>query len=402
MAFKYRLRSYLGLSILIMAGLLLLTAGCQKVQTKEVPPVPSVEVAEVVAKDVPIYSEWTASTDGFVNATIRAQVQGYLVEQNYKDGDFVLKGQILFKIDPRTFQAALDQAKGILNEQRARWENARANLDRIKPLVEQKAVSMKDFDEAVGTEQATHAAVIAAQAVVEKAQLDLGFTKVISPIDGIAGIARTQLGNLVGPGSIEELTMVSTVNPIKVFIPMSEQEYLKYVVNGHGRAQQIPLELILADEKVHPYKGTFAFAARQVDVRTGTIRVAALFPNPGNVLRPGQFARVRAQTMIKKGALLVPQRAVVELQGKYQVAVVNSDNQVTIKQVKPAERVGNLWVIEEGLRPAEQVVAEGLQKIKDGTVVTTKPFHPDSRTPPEIKPRVKTELQPAAPKAGKN
>ena len=262
MAFKDRLRSYLGLSILIMAGLLLLTAGCQKVQTKEVPPVPSVEVAEVVAKDVPIYSEWTASTDGFVNATIRAQVQGYLVEQDYKDGDFVLKGQILFKIDPRTFQAALEQARGQLTEQMARWENARANLERIKPLVEQKAVSMKDFDEAVGTEQATHAAVIAAQAVVDKAQLDLGFTKVISPIDGIAGIARTQLGNLVGPGSIEELTMVSTVDPIKVFIPMSEQEYLKYVVNGHGRAQQIPLELILADEKVHPYKGTFAFAAR--------------------------------------------------------------------------------------------------------------------------------------------
>ena len=280
-----------GVSLLLLQGMTWLSLGCQKEPTPKAPPTMTVEVAEVVAKDVPIYSEWTASTDGFVNATIRAQVQGYLVEQDYKDGDFVLKGQILFKIDPRTFQAALEQARGQLTEQMARWENARANLERIKPLVEQKAVSMKDFDEAVGTEQATHAAVIAAQAVVEKARLDLGFTKVISPIDGIAGIARTQLGNLVGPGSIGELTMVSTVNPIKVFIPMSEQEYLKYVVNGHGRAQQIPLELILADERVHPYKGTFAFAARQVDVRTGTIRVAALFPNPGNVLRPGQFAR---------------------------------------------------------------------------------------------------------------
>ncbi len=402
MARKDSIGSFLGPSILIMMSGLMLLTGCKKAQTKEAPPVPIVEVSPVLVKDVPIYSEWTASTDGLVNATIRAQVQGYLIERNYMEGGYVTKGQVLFKIDPRPFQAALNQAKGILTEQRARWENARANLDRIKPLVEQKAVSLKDLDDAVGTEQATHAAVIAAQAVVEKAQLDLGFTRITSPIDGIAGIAKAQLGNLVGPGSIEELAMVSTVNPIKVYIPMSEQEYLRYVVNGHGHGQQIPLTLILADEKVHPYKGAFAFAARQVDVRTGTIRVAALFPNPGNVLRPGQFARVRAQIMIKNGALLVPQRAVVELQGKYQVAVVNSDNKVTIKQVKPAERMGNLWVIEEGVKPGEQVVTEGLQKVKEGTVVTTKPFRPDSGTPPEIKPQVKTGLQPAGPRAGKN
>ncbi|MBI5605881.1 MAG: efflux RND transporter periplasmic adaptor subunit [Deltaproteobacteria bacterium] len=364
--------------ILLMFGITLFSIGCKKNQAKEGFSKIIVEVAPVLLKDVPIHSEWTASTDGFVNATIRAQVQGYLVEQDYKEGDFVLKGQVLFKIDPRFLQATLDQARGQLTEQRARWENARANLERIKPLVAQKAVSQKDFDEAVATERVTLAAVVAAQAVVDKAQVDLGFTRIISPIDGIAGIARAQLGNLVGPGSIEELTTVSTVDPIKVYFPMSEQEYLKYMANGNGKTQQIPLELILADGNVHPFQGKLAFADRQVDLRTGTIKVAALFKNPGNVLRPGQFARIRARIMVKKGALLVPQRAVIELQGKYQAAVVGPDNKVSIRQVKAAERVGNLWVIEEGLNPGEQVVIEGLQKIKDGMVVATRPFRSDS------------------------
>jgi membrane fusion protein (multidrug efflux system) len=396
MAWKNKVGLFLGVSILTMSLLMLLTAGCKKAQTKEAPSVPFVDVAQVMVKDVPIYSEWTASTDGFVNATIRAQVQGYLVEQDYKEGDFVLKGQVLFKIDPRFLQAALEQAKGQLTEQRARWENALANLERIKPLVAQKAVSMKDLDDAVGSERATHAAVIAAQAAVDRAQVDLGFTKITSPINGIAGIARAQIGNLVGPGSIEELTTVSTVDPIKVYFPMSEQEYLKYMANGNGKAQQIPLELILADGIVHPYKGVFAFADRQVDIRTGTIKVAALFKNPGNVLRPGQFARIRARIMVKKGALLVPQRAIMELQGKYQAAVVGSDNRVMIRQVKAVERVGNLWVIEEGLKPGEQVIIEGLQKIKEGTVVATKPFRLDSGTASMSGP------QSAVQKAGKN
>ncbi len=191
-------------------------------------------MVDVIKKDVPIYSEWTASTDGLVNATIRAQVQGYLIKRDYTEGDVVKKGQVLFEIDPRTFQAALEQAQGQLAEQQARWETAKANLERIKPLVEQRAVSKKDYDDAVGAEAATHAAVIALQALVDKTKLDLGFTKITSPIDGIAGIAKAQLGNLVGPGSVEELTMVSTVDPIKVYILMSEQEYLKYVQNGSG------------------------------------------------------------------------------------------------------------------------------------------------------------------------
>ncbi|MBI5585533.1 MAG: efflux RND transporter periplasmic adaptor subunit [Deltaproteobacteria bacterium] len=381
--------------LIIVSGVMLLTTGCKKPQTQEAPPVPLVEVGPVLVKDVPIYSEWTASTDGFVNATIRAQVQGYLVEQDYKEGDFVLKGQVLFKIDPRFLQAALEQARGQFTEQRARWENARANLERIRPLVAQKAISLKDFDDAVASERATLAAVVAAQAVVDKALVDLEFTRIISPIDGIAGIARAQLGNLVGPGSIEELTTVSTVDPIKVYFPMSEQEYLKYMANGNGKAQKIPLELILAAGIVHPYQGKLAFADRQVDIRTGTIKVAALFKNPGNVIRPGQFARIRARTSVKKRALLIPQRAVMELQGKYQAAVVGSDNKISIRQVKAAERIGNLWVIEEGLKSGEQVVTEGLQKVKDGTIVVTKPFRPDSGVASMTGP------QPAIQKTGK-
>jgi membrane fusion protein, multidrug efflux system len=393
--------------LLIMLGLIVLLTGCKQDSKKETPPVPLVEVVNVKVKDVPIYSEWTASLDGYVNATIRAQVQGYLIERDYKEGDFVKKGQGLFKIDPRFFQAALEQAKGHLTEQRARWENAKANLERIKPLVEQKAVSMKDLDDAIGTEQATHAALITAQAIVDKAQVDLGFTKITSPIDGIAGIARAQLGNLVGPGSIEELATVSTVDPIKLYVPMSEQEYLKYLVNGRNQARQLPLELILADDRLHPHRGTFAFAARSVDVKTGTIKVAALFKNPGNVLRPGQFARVRARTLVKKGALLVPQRAVTELQGKYQVAVVGSDNKVAIRLVNVGERFENFWLLEEGLKSGERVIVEGLQKVKPGMVVSTKPFNPESGTKPEIRPQgtsaaeVKTGTRPGSPETGK-
>jgi membrane fusion protein (multidrug efflux system) len=333
-----------------------------------------------------MYTEWIASTDGLVNATIRAQVQGYLIKQNYKEGDFVKKGQVLFEIDPRPFEAVLEQAKGQLAQQQARWETAKANLGRIKPLAEQKAMSMKDLDDATGTEQATRAEVIAAQAVVDKARVDLGFTKITSPIDGIAGIARAQLGNLVGPGSIEELTTVSTVNPIKVYIPMSEQEYLRDMQNGRGRTQPVTLDLILADGSVHPHKGVLAFADRQVDVRTGTIKVAGLFPNPGNILRPGQFARVRARTMIKKGAILVPQRAVGELQGSYQVVVVGPDNKVDIRPVKVAERVDNLWVISEGLKPGERVVAEGIQKVKQGMNVNPKPYGGQPQTKAEAPP----------------
>jgi membrane fusion protein (multidrug efflux system) len=246
--------------------------------------------------------------------------------------------------------------------------------------------------------EASQASVLATQAALEKVQLDLGFTHIISLIAGIAGIAKAQIGNLVGPGSIEELTTVSTVDPIKVYIPMSEQEYLRDMQNGRGRIrQQVPLELILADGSIHPRKGVLAFADRQVDVRTGTIKVAALFPNPGNVLRPGQFARVRAERQIKKGALMVPQRAVTELQGSYQVAVVGFDNKVDIRPVKVAERVDNLWVIDAGLKIGERVVVEGVQKVKQGMNIKPIPYgaRPEAKaeTPSMSKPKPAVQVK---------
>jgi membrane fusion protein, multidrug efflux system len=359
-------------SVIIITMLLVTAAACKKPQI-EAPQPPVVDVADVIQRDVPIYMEWVASTDGSVNATIRAQVSGYLTKQYYKEGDLVKKGQLLFQIDPRLFQAAVDQAKGELALQQARWTTAKANLKRIKPLAEQNAVSQKDLDDATGQEQATHASVIASQATVDKARLDLGFTKVISLIDGVAGIAKAQIGDLVGPGQIEELTTVSTVNPIKVYVPISEQEYLKAMEERSKRSEKVVLEMILSDGSVYPHKGEFTFADRQVDPTTGTIKVASLFPNPGNLLRPGQFARIRAQIGIVRGALLVPQRAVIDIQGTYQIAVVGPGNKVDIRPVEVGERVGSLWVISKGLKAGEKIVVEGVQKVKQGMPVVYKP-----------------------------
>lgn len=358
--------------------------GCSQGQKTSLLP-PDVEVIDVVQRDVPVYSEWVGTTDGLVNATIRPQVTGYLIKQNYKEGSNVKKGQVLFEIDPRTFQANLDQAQGQLAQQMARWETAQANLKRIRPLAEQNAVSKKDLDDAIGMEQSTHASVISAQAAVDKARLDLEFTKVTSLIDGIAGIAKAQIGDLVGPGQIEELTTVSTLDPIKAYVPISEQEYMKAMQESSGTPREIPLSLVLADGSVYPHTGTFAYADRQVDVKTGTIMIATLFPNPGNLLRPGQFARVRAALKTRSGALLIPQRAVSELQGSYQAAVVDADNKVNIRPVKVAERVETLWVIDDGLKAGERVVAEGVQKVKNGMVVNPKPFGSTAaaaKTPP--------------------
>ena len=384
-----------------------LTAGalvaCQKEEKAgSTPPPPAVEVVELIQKDVTIHSEWVGTMDGSVNATIRPQVTGYLVKQNYKEGDSVKKGQLLFEIDPRTFQAAVNQAKAALDQAvaslerakaevavvDARWVTAKANLGRIKPLAEQNAVSKKDLDDATGIElstrsavQAAKAAVVAAQATVgaskaelERAQLDLEFTRVISPIDGIAGAAKAQIGNLVGPGSTEELTTVSQVDPIKVYAALSEQEYLKAAERQEARRGEVPIEMILADGSVYPHKGEFSFADRQVDVRTGTIRVTLLFPNPSNLLRPGQFARIRAEMEMKKGALTLPQRALTDVQGKQMVAVVGPDNKVSIKPVKAGARFGQLRVIEEGLQAGQKVVAEGIQKVRDGVVVSPLPY----------------------------
>jgi membrane fusion protein (multidrug efflux system) len=361
------------LSLTIAVLLLASAAGCSK-KPKEAPKPPVVEVITVIQKDVPVYKEWIGTLDGMVNATIRAQVQGYLIKQNYRDGDLVKKGQILFEIDPRTFQASLEQARGELEAQQARWTTAKANLARIKPLAAVNAVSKKDLDDAAGAEQAARAAVFAAQANVDKARLDLGFTKIMSPVEGIAGLAKAQIGNLVGPGAMEELTTVSTVNPIKVYFQISEQEYLQSAERPESLREKREGELILADGSIYPQKGHFAFADRQVDITTGTIKVAAVFPNANNFLRPGQYGRVRVAISVRKNALLVPQRSVSEVQGKYMVAVVGTDNKVDIRPVKAAERVDSLWVILEGLKPGERVVVEGIQKVRPGMPVTPKDF----------------------------
>ncbi len=380
-------------STVIVICTALFLVGCKKEEKAAASP-PVVEVVDVIQKDVPISSEWVGTADGIVNATIRAQVQGYLIKQNYKEGDLVRKGQVLFEIDPRTFEAALEFAKGQLAAQQARWDTTKANLNRIKPLAEQNAVSQKDLDDAIGAEQAAHAAVISAQAGVEKAQLDLGFTKVTSLIDGIAGIAKAQIGNLVGPGAVEELTTVSTVDPIKVYVQISEREYMRYVGKGGQTAVRRPIELILAGGAVYPHKGEFAFADRQVDVRTGTIRVAGLFPNPGNILRPGQFAKVHVVTDIRKGALLVPQRAVGDVQGKNLVAVIGADNKVELRPVKVAEQIGSDLIISEGLKAGETIVVEGIQKVKSGMTVSPKPFTPGAAA---AQGAAKPETKPATP-----
>jgi membrane fusion protein (multidrug efflux system) len=358
--------------VIAVSLLVIFAAGCAK-EEQAGPQAPEVEVVDVVQKDVPVFSEWVGTTDGLVNAIIRAQVTGYLIKQNYKEGNMVKKDQVLFEIDPRVFQAAFEQARSQLAQQRASWNTAKANLSRIKPLAAQNAVSKRDLDNAIGTEEKAHALVLEAQAALDKAQLDLGFTKVTSLIDGIAGIAKAQIGDLVGPGRIDELTTVSTVDPIKVYVPISEQEYIKAMQKGATETQQLALELILADGSIYPHKGEIAFADRQVDVKTGTIRVATIFPNPGNLLRPGQFARIKAATAVRNGALLVPQRAVTEQQGSYQVAVVSADNKISIRPVKVAERIGSLWIITEGLKPGERVVAEGIQKVREGMLVVSKP-----------------------------
>ena len=372
-----------------------LASGCKK-KEQAAPPPPAVEVVTVVQKDVPIYREWVGSLDGYVNAVIRPQVTGYLIKQNYREGDLVKKGQVLFEIDPRTFQAALDQAKAQLAQQKARHDTAKANLARIRPLAEKNAVSQKDLDDAIGAELSTRSSVEAAQAAVEEAQLHLGFTRITSPVDGIAGIAKAQLGNLVGPTMLSDLTGVSTVNPIKCYINVSEREYL--AVNGsHKNPETIPLELVLADGSTYPYKGHLALSDRQIDPTTGTLKVGALFANPGNKLRPGGYGLIRAVMAVRNGALLVPQRAVTDMQGKFLVAVVGADNKADIRPVKVAERIGSDWIIAEGLKPGETVVAEGTQKVKPGMPVTPKPFSPEPKGAPGTP--AKPEAKPAAPAA---
>jgi membrane fusion protein (multidrug efflux system) len=325
-----------------------------------------------------MYSEWVATLDGYVNAEIRPQVSGYIIKQDYTEGSLVRKGQVLFAIDPRPFQATLARAKGDLAQAQAQLGKSTLDVERDTPLAEARAIAKSQLDNEVQAKLGAQAAVESAKAAVEQAELNLEWTKVTSLVDGIAGIAQVQMGNLVGPSSI--LTSVSQVDPVKAFFPITEREYLLAQNKGNASSGKHPisffgnsLQLILTDGSTYPQKGRILLADRQVDPGTGTIRIVAAFPNPGNVLRPGQYGRVRVETSMKKAALLLPQSAVQHLQGGYQVAVVGRDHKVSMRTIKPGATVGTMWVIDEGLKPGEQVVVEGLQQIREGTLVTPKP-----------------------------
>jgi RND family efflux transporter MFP subunit len=340
---------------------------------------PDVKVIAVAQRDVPIVSEWVATLDGYVNAQIQPQVTGYIVKQTYREGSPVHKGDILFEIDPRPFQALLDQAKAQLAQAGAQMGKTQLDVDRDTPLAKERAIAQSQLDNDVQANLAAKAAVQSSEAQVEQAQLNLGFTHVTSLFDGIAGIAQVQIGNLVNPSIV--LTSVSQVNPIKAYFPISEQEYLRLADRINAPQNHIdapkdapPLDLILADGTVYPSKGRVLYTDRQVDITTGSIRVVSAFPNPKNFLRPGQFGRVRASTYTRTGALLVPQRAVIELQGSFQLAVVGRDNKVSVRIVKVGERVGTEWIIDSGVKQGEMVIVEGVQKVRDGVSVNPKPL----------------------------
>jgi membrane fusion protein (multidrug efflux system) len=367
-----------------MVGFLALAAitllgGCASKTEAAAPPPPEVQVVNIQQKDVPVYREWVAILDGYVNADIRPQVSGYLLKQNYREGSLVHKGDVLFEIDRRPFEAALQQAQGQQAQAEAQLGKTTLDVQRDTPLAKQSAIPQAQLDNDIQANAAATAVVEANKAQVAQARLNLGFTKVRSLVDGVAGLAKGQIGDLVGPTSL--LTTVSQLQPIKVYFSISEQEYLPFAatisemtsgkrVAGKGKT----LELILADGSVYPSKGSILIADRQVDLKTGTIRFAGAFDNPGGMLRPGQFARVRIPTALAKNALLVPQRAVMETQGSYQVAVVTPDNKASIRPVTVGERVGDMWIIKNGVQPSEQVIVEGFQKVREGSPVVPKPF----------------------------
>jgi len=387
-----------GVFCLVVIGLIIGAMRPKRVSGAQPGASPDVEVVQVEQKDVPIYGEWIGTLDGFTNADVRAQVTGYLLRQGYQEGAFVRKGQLLFEIDPRPFQAALDQAEGQLAQAKAVLANAQAvqgrtelDVNRYIPLAKEQAASQQDLDNAVQNNMAAKATVATAQAqiktaeaAVETAKINLDFTRLVAPIDGIAGQAQLQVGALVNPSS-GPVTAVSTVDPIKVYFTVSESEYLDWnrrfpTENTREAARKsLRLELTLADGTTYTHEGTVYFADRQVNQSTGAIRIAGLFANPGNILRPGGYGRVRTAKRVQKDALLVPQRAVSELQGGYQVAVVDGENKVSIRTVKVGDRVGSQWIVAEGLKQGERVVVEGVQKVRPGTQVNPKLFASETK-----------------------
>jgi membrane fusion protein, multidrug efflux system len=384
-------RSFLGL--VLFAGLLAVgIAGCGSGAAPAGGPPPTVQVVPVQQKDVSLNSEWIATMDGYVNAQIQPHVSGYLVRQNYREGSVVRKGDVLFEIDPRPFQATFDQAQGQLTQARAQVIQAQAQLGkagqdvaRDSPLADAKAIAQSQYDDdvqakagATAAVAAAEAAVQAAQAAVEQAQLNLSFTKITSLVDGVAGIAQAQIGDLVATTSV--LTSVSQVDPIKVYFPMSEQDYLRaQKISAGGKDREalplagVPLTLLLSDGSVYPYPGKVLWTDRQIDPSTGTIRVAAAFPNSGNVLRPGQYGRVRAATENRQNALLVPQAAVNELQGSFQVAIVGSDNKVKIQPVQVGAQLGSDSIITQGVSAGDRVMVGGMQYARPGATVNPVP-----------------------------
>jgi membrane fusion protein (multidrug efflux system) len=351
------------------------------------PPMPTeVLVAEVAQQDVPVTGDWVGTTDGYINAQIRAKVQGYLLKKAYRDGSTVQAGQVLYQLDPRQYQADVEKAAGDLSQAQANLEKSKLNEAKYRPLVASGAVSRREYDDTVQEVRANQAAVEASRGNLAAAKLNLEWTRIVSPIDGVAGITQAQIGDLISPTTV--MTTVSQVDPIKVYFPISEQEYLRFAdgierFRRTGDSSTAPtLQLILANGDLYPRTGKPSAVARQVESQTGAIQIEALFDNPDNLLRPGQFARIRAVTQQLKGALVVPQRAIQEVQGNYQVAVVGPDDTVDIRAVKVGPRDGPLWVITNGVQAGERVVAEGFQKVRTGSKVNPKPYVADAKDQP--------------------
>jgi len=370
------MRNSLALLLALAAGLDL---GCARTASAP-PPETEVLVTPVVQKDVPILSEWIGTLDGSVNAAIRPKIEGYLRRQVYKEGQYVNAGDLLFEVDPRQSRAALEQANGALGQAEALLAKATRDVERFTPLAAERAVSQQELDDALSAQRNAKAAVASARAVVDQASLNLGWTKVTSPIAGIVGIAKSQVGDLVNTQTV--MTTVSTVDPIRVNYGISEREYMRFAerINrpNYATTRQGPLlELVLDDGNVFPHQGQAVLADREVDARTGTMTVKGFFPNPHHILRPGQYAKVRAALDVKTGALLVPQKAVTELQGGFRVVVVGADGKADIRAVEPGERVGSLWIIDKGVKAGENVIVAGLQFVRPGMTVKARPAPPE-------------------------
>lgn len=359
---------FLGVSLLVF----FLLAGCSSNEEKPAPPPPGVTVAPVIEKEVPLHNEWVGTMVGNVDAEIRPKVDGFLLSRLYTEGSFVTKGQPMFQLDKRQAEAAVEQATGTLERAQAALAQTQIDVRRYTPLVAQRAVSQAELDKAQSSERAATATVDADQAVLNNAKLNLGWTTVTAPISGIAGVAKVAIGDLMTP--ITVMTTISNVDPIYVDVNIAEQDYLRFQREKVTSKGNPNLELILGDGTVYPLHGRVLFVNREVDSRTGTIQVRGEFPNPGNVLRPGQYARIRAVTQLLKNAMLIPQQAVSELQGIYQVGVVGADNKVSIKTVKLGPLFRDMWVVESGLQPGENVIVDGLQRVRTGMTVAPTAF----------------------------